>query len=182
MGPRACSFWVEMPISQPRPNSPPSVKRVEQFTYTAALSTAAVNRSASACVRVRMASLWPVECCACLLYTYHVTLCDLKKCVEDFGDYAATIREDVYKRQTFARALAAAKAKGRNTVHVKVWLPLPAACPAQSNITLDSFTAQPTYIAPETAPQRTAYWEADLAAVSYTHLDVYKRQRPCCPS
>ena len=61
------------------------------------------------------------------------------------------------------RALAAAKAKGRNTVHVKVWLPLPAACPAQSNITLDSFTAQPTYIAPETAPQRTAYWEADLA-------------------
>ena len=65
--------------------------------------------------------------------------------------------------ETFARALAAAKAEGRNTVHVKVWLPLPAACPAQSNITLDSFTAQPTYIAPETAPQRTAYWEADLA-------------------
>ena len=64
--------------------------------------------------------------------------------------------------ETFARALAAAKAEGRNTVHVKVWLPLPAACPAQSNITLDSFTAQPTYIAPETAPQRTAYWEADL--------------------
>ena len=32
MGPRAWSFWVEMPISQPRPNSPPSVKRVEQFT------------------------------------------------------------------------------------------------------------------------------------------------------
>ena len=28
----------------------------------AALSTAAVNRSAWACVRVRMASLWPVEC------------------------------------------------------------------------------------------------------------------------
>ena len=38
MGPRACSFWVEMPISAPRPNSPPSVKRVEAFTYTAALS------------------------------------------------------------------------------------------------------------------------------------------------
>ena len=81
-------------------------------------------------------------------------------------------RADYYPRQlsggqqqrvAIARALAAAKAKGRNTVHVKVWLPLPAACPAQSNITLDSFTAQPTYIAPETAPQRTAYWEADLA-------------------
>ena len=32
IGPRACSFWVEMPISQPRPNSPPSVKRVEALT------------------------------------------------------------------------------------------------------------------------------------------------------
>ena len=28
-GPRACSFWVEIPISAPSPNSPPSVKRVE---------------------------------------------------------------------------------------------------------------------------------------------------------
>ena len=28
MGPRAWSFWVEMPISHPRPNSPPSVNRV----------------------------------------------------------------------------------------------------------------------------------------------------------
>lgn len=32
MGPRACSFWVEMPISAPQPNSPPSVKRVEALT------------------------------------------------------------------------------------------------------------------------------------------------------
>lgn len=30
--PRAWSFCVEMPISQPRPNSPPSVKRVEALT------------------------------------------------------------------------------------------------------------------------------------------------------
>ncbi len=30
-GPRAWSFCVEMPISQPKPNSPPSVKRVEAF-------------------------------------------------------------------------------------------------------------------------------------------------------
>ena len=28
---------------------------------------------------------------------------------------------------------------------------------------MHSFTVQPTYIAPETAPQRTAYWETDLA-------------------
>ena len=63
----------------------------------------------------------------------------------------------------FAAALAAAKQQGRSTVHVRVWLPLPAACPAQSNITLDSFTEPPTCIAPEDAAQRTAYWEADLA-------------------
>ena len=65
--------------------------------------------------------------------------------------------------EAFAAALAAAKQQGRSTVHVRVWLPLPAACPAQSNITLDSFTEPPTCIAPEDAAQRTAYWEADLA-------------------
>lgn len=65
--------------------------------------------------------------------------------------------------EAFEKALAAAKAQGRDAVHVKVWLPLPAACPAQSNITLDSFTQPPAYIAPEIAPQRTVYWEADLA-------------------
>ena len=32
IGPRACSFWVELPISAPIPNSPPSVKRVDAFT------------------------------------------------------------------------------------------------------------------------------------------------------
>ena len=75
--------------------------------------------------------------------------------------------------ETFARALAAAKAQGRDTVHVKVWLPLPAACPAQSAITLEDFSASPTYIAPETAPQRTAYWEVDLAQNS-TFSAVYR--------
>ncbi|MGN0707814.1 MAG: transglutaminase-like domain-containing protein [Faecalibacterium sp.] len=62
----------------------------------------------------------------------------------------------------FAAALARAKAEGRSSVHVKVWLPLPAACPAQSEIELLSFTEPPTYIAAEDAPQRTAFWEADL--------------------
>ena len=61
MGPRAWSFWVEMPISQPRPNSPPSVKRVEALTYTAALSTLLTKASAWAGSSVTMASLWPVE-------------------------------------------------------------------------------------------------------------------------
>ena len=64
MGPRAPSFWVEMPISQPRPNSPPSVKRVEALTYTAAESTPAQKASAAARSCVTMASLWPVECAA----------------------------------------------------------------------------------------------------------------------
>ena len=61
MGPRAWSFWVEMPISQPRPNSPPSVKRVETLTYTAALSTCRVNCRAAALSSVTMQSLWWVE-------------------------------------------------------------------------------------------------------------------------
>lgn len=64
--------------------------------------------------------------------------------------------------ETFARAMAAAKAQGRQTVRVKVWLPLAAACPAQSDIRLESFTEPPAFIAPEDALQRTAYWEAEL--------------------
>lgn len=32
MGPRACIFCVEMPISAPNPNTKPSVKRVDAFT------------------------------------------------------------------------------------------------------------------------------------------------------
>ena len=39
IGPRACSFWVLMPISAPKPNSSPSMKRVEALTSTAAAST-----------------------------------------------------------------------------------------------------------------------------------------------
>ena len=61
MGPLAWSFCVEMPISQPRPNSPPSVKRVEQFRYTAALSTLRAKASSTAWFRDTTASLWPVE-------------------------------------------------------------------------------------------------------------------------
>ena len=45
IGPRACSFWVEMPTSAPKPNSPPSVKRVEAFAITTAESTSARKRS-----------------------------------------------------------------------------------------------------------------------------------------
>ena len=45
IGPRAWSFWVELPISAPIPNSPPSVKRVEAFTYTHAASTPELERA-----------------------------------------------------------------------------------------------------------------------------------------
>ncbi len=61
IGPRACSFWVEMPISAPNPNSPPSVNRVEALTTTAAASTAAVKRRAAACDSVTIASVCPDE-------------------------------------------------------------------------------------------------------------------------
>ena len=39
MGPRAWSFWVEIPISDPRPSSPPSTNRLDAFTTTAADNT-----------------------------------------------------------------------------------------------------------------------------------------------
>ena len=35
IGPRACNFCVEIPISAPKPNSPPSVNRVDALTITA---------------------------------------------------------------------------------------------------------------------------------------------------
>ena len=47
IGPRACSFWVLMPISAPNPNSSPSVNRVDALTTTAAASTSRVNRVAA---------------------------------------------------------------------------------------------------------------------------------------
>src|SRR4029077_7100983 len=64
MGPRAWSFWVELPISAPRPNSPPSVKRVEAFTYTHAASTPSWKARAAAVSRVTIASEWPLPCSA----------------------------------------------------------------------------------------------------------------------
>jgi len=60
MGPRAWSFWVLMPISAPKPNCSPSVKRVEALTMTAAASTSRVNRRAATRSVVQMASVWPV--------------------------------------------------------------------------------------------------------------------------
>ena len=59
IGPRAWSFWVEMPISAPKPSSSPSMNRVEALTSTAAASTSAVNRVAAARSPVTMASVWP---------------------------------------------------------------------------------------------------------------------------
>src|SRR5579859_401738 len=56
-GPRACSLPVEMPISAPMPNSPPSANWVEALTSTMALSTAARKASAAAASSVTMASV-----------------------------------------------------------------------------------------------------------------------------
>src|SRR5580704_17573239 len=55
-GPRQCNFWVLMPISAPKPNSVPSVKRVEAFQYTAAESTPRKNLRAFASSCVTMES------------------------------------------------------------------------------------------------------------------------------
>ena len=60
IGPRTCRREVELPISAPKPNSPPSVKRVEAFTYTQAESTSRVNRSAASSDDVTIASECPV--------------------------------------------------------------------------------------------------------------------------
>ena len=82
--------------------------------------------------------------------------------------------------EAFAAALEKAKADGRDAVHVRAWLALPAACPSQSHITLDRFTETPAHIAAEDAPQRTVCWEADLtenrtfgAEYSYRETAVY---------
>ena len=64
--------------------------------------------------------------------------------------------------EAFAAALAKAKAEGRESVHVRAWLPIPAECLAQSEIELQCFTEQPGRIADANAPQRTVCWEADL--------------------
>ena len=64
--------------------------------------------------------------------------------------------------EAFAAALEKAKAEGRDAVHVRAWLALPAACPSQSHITLDRFTETPGHIAAEDAPQRTVCWGGRL--------------------
>jgi len=46
-----------MPISAPKPNSPPSVNRVEALTMTAAASTSVVKRRAAARSSVTIASV-----------------------------------------------------------------------------------------------------------------------------
>ena len=80
----------------------------------------------------------------------------------------------------FEAALARARAQGRSAVHLRVWLPLPAACASQSDIRLEHFSEPPARIAAADAPQRTAYWEADLTAnrrftarYSYTQTAPY---------
>lgn len=62
--------------------------------------------------------------------------------------------------QAFARALAEAKANGNDTVFVRAWLPIPAACDSQSEIALQtSVPKKPTYVAAENVAARSVYWE-----------------------
>ena len=86
--------------------------------------------------------------------------------MEQTGNASAriTLRASVgMSDEAFAEALAKAKAEGRSSVHVRAWLPIPAACLSQSEIELLDLTEPPARIADENAPQRTVYWEADLA-------------------
>ena len=57
MGPRACNFWVLIPISAPKPNWAPSVKAVETLVYIQAASTILVNNAARSLFSVTMHSL-----------------------------------------------------------------------------------------------------------------------------
>ena len=63
---------------------------------------------------------------------------------------------------------------------VRVHIPIPAACIQQSEIKLVGFSSEPTYIAPEDAPQRTVYWEEVMqenhpfwVEYSYVHTAPY---------
>ena len=65
-------------------------------------------------------------------------------------------------------------------------LPLPAACPAQSEIELVRFSAQPTAAAPEDAPQRTAFWEMEWAengsvSVEFSYVQTALYTNPLVP-
>jgi len=67
---------------------------------------------------------------------------------------------------------------------VRVWLPIPAACPQQSDIKLLSFSDEPKHISPLDAPQRTVYFERTLAEnreffVEYSYVHT---ARFCDPS
>ena len=74
-----------------------------------------------------------------------------------------TLKAEIWPEdEAFAAAMARAKAAGKNTVTAKVWLPLPADCPSQSEIELLGFSQPPTCIAPVDAAQRTVYWEVEL--------------------
>ena len=87
----------------------------------------------------------------------------------------------------FARAMAAARADGRSAVRARVWLPLPAACPSQSEVELLGFSAQPTAIAPDHAPQRTAFWETELTentafTAEYRYVNTAPWHDPMAPA
>lgn len=109
--------------------------------------------------------------------------------MEKNGVQKAKIRLRLTLRPTeeaFQKALAAAKAAGRDKVKARFWLPLPAACPAQSEIELVRFSAQPTAAAPEDAPQRTAFWEMEWAengsvSVEFSYVQTALYTNPLVP-
>lgn len=87
----------------------------------------------------------------------------------------------------YEAAVQRAKAKGKATVTAKVWLPLPIACPSQSEITLDRFSQPPTSVGSDVASQRTAYWEVELTenrtfSADFSYLQDARYQDPLARS
>ncbi len=101
IGPRACIFCVEMPISAPKPNSPPSVNRVEALTMTAAESTRAVNRRAACRSRVTIASVWPED---------HRRMCAMRL-VQVVDDAGGEVERQVLRRPVLLGGRGARRAR-----------------------------------------------------------------------
>lgn len=65
----------------------------------------------------------------------------------------------------------------------RVWLPIPAACRQQSNIKILASSPKITFLAPEDAPQRTAYFEEVMQenhpfTVEYEYDSIVRAARP----
>ncbi len=100
------------------------------------------------------------------------TLIQFQKAMQETGEASVRIRLSAsirLKDEFFEKGM-----------FVRVHLPLPAACPQQSNIVIEKLYPETALIAPEDAPQRTVCWEKTMeenhefyVKYSFTHRAVY---------